>query len=730
MRRHAVAKRRGPLDGSRREVFDSMKNWMNRKKEAGAAAGEAGPSADGSASTSGPEVPPGFNPMNPVGNAKLMWQTMNAARAASKQAHPEGGAGAWAESNVAQMRALLDLQKRMATQMGDPAKNPTAKMMQSQTAMLEGMLGKVEAKMRAKQPQPQHGASTEATSQGTGAAANEVIPEFDPKTMEAMMKQMGMDPKAFPPGTLRPDAASPAPAASNAAAVPSATASEKPSQQKSSRQQQPQGQAAQGPNLGAEVEALFAELRALRESKNRYRARAHEAEAGSAALREQVRVKEAAEADLRKRLGGAEQAMAQLQAEAVGLRESARDVASLRRTLADTKGRLADATSAPHSAAALERELHSARHELAQLQDDTARLQRKLRRQRRATPLVSFSRLLNALSGPSDGADAAAATATDGAASPNADVDLAAAALHGFRPTVVDAAFAAVREQYEAALHARFEADSVVAGAPSALLDVACESIRSHVAFALLDCAVTITATATPTQVAALRAALEAKGFIVSASPHGATELLVAAAAGPAPSLGPYGVLHALVATRPDDAAAGMAPAAQTHLAAPIAAIAPTVSPALLENTTRVETAVDRARSSKPGGQASNVGETKITQRLFVDGKLFATSIAQDSRSAVHNVETAAGRLLSERVPAANAQLRALPQPRHVAVAGEGTKLQQLRAISPEDEAVAPYVPTDAFLGAVAKVHPASGQLDRAIVTFAISLADAAAAST
>jgi hypothetical protein len=139
----------------------------------------------------------------------------------------------------------------------------------------------------------------------------------------------------------------------------------------------------------------------------------------------------------------------------------------------------------------------------------------------------------------------------------------------------------------------------------------------------------------------------------------------------PASSLGPFGCFATFFASIQSSSSSSSSSPPTIH---------PVLSTPLINNAKRTKIVTDKARSSKPGGQASNVGETKITHRLVVDGGLITSATSQDSRSAMHNIDTAMERLMTERLPVANQKLKQLPQLKLLVEGGEKQQQQQIPA--------------------------------------------------
>jgi hypothetical protein len=82
--------------------------------------------------------------------------------------------------------------------------------------------------------------------------------------------------------------------------------------------------------------------------------------------------------------------------------------------------------------------------------------------------------------------------------------------------------------------------------------------------------------------------------------------------------------------------------------------VVPIVTAEMLKDEGRCTVAIRTSRSSGPGGQAANVGETHVSASLSIDGVNVARSQSQDSRSNQTNTETARTRLIEESLPRFN----------------------------------------------------------------------------
>ena len=116
----------------------------------------------------------------------------------------------------------------------------------------------------------------------------------------------------------------------------------------------------------------------------------------------------------------------------------------------------------------------------------------------------------------------------------------------------------------------------------------------------------------------------------------------------------------------------------------------------MLSDKSRAVIDITHTRSSKPGGQAANVGESHVTVRLTIDNVLTVVSESQDTRSAHNNEQTAVERLYSVHIPLANEKLKrtsiSLPSTNHIEADRWNHYNSMVEKLSPIDMAVAATV--------------------------------------
>jgi hypothetical protein len=635
-----------------------------------------------SAEGDGDAAPKRKLPTNPLGLAKDMYQVTKAAKEMSNAvnaAKGKGGVDAFAESQLAQFRSLLELQKQMATQAGGDKGNPSAldqkkmaQMMEQSSALFEKMILPMEQQITRK-------------SRGDAAAASGPTPAQIAAAAAAGHKK-------FPQQET-----------STSSDTGSGAASSSSSSSATATAQQDGGSNNSG--LPPEIAELFAELRAMRTKKNEYRDKYRAADQELSGTKQQLAKAQAHEADLRKRLAAAEAKSNEQHARNLEL-DDAKDQlsAQVKKLHAElSRAQPAVAASAQAQQRQVEQELAKTRKREAELGNEVVRLERKLRRLRRHSPMGDVSDLLAELSrlgtetnvpfGAGDMESAFGGSSNDARSEEDlldaaADQQLALESgghlRHEFRAGVADDAFDACREKYERIVTMRFAEDSREVGVSDAVARVALEVLRARLPCALLDCVLVVGSQAAVDEIRALAERHNSSGnnsrgaggggggesggsgsrWTVTAEQNAGLQsftVTVAESSDVASDqivLGPYGYLACTFALRKQQQGGGGGGAALLP-----SAVYPVASPALLANAKRVQILTDRARSSKPGGQASNVGETKITHRLLIDGGLFASAFSQDTRSAMFNTGTAMDRLLKERVPAVNQRLRGSVKP-------------------------------------------------------------------
>lgn len=637
-------------------------NPFKKKTEAGESSAD-NDSAEGEA----PKASPLGKVGSPLGLAKDMYNVTKAAKEMAKVANAhKGGKEAFAESQLAQVKSLLEMQRQMAKSAGPAGKSgldskQMAKMMEQSSALFEQMVGPLEEKLRTDKSGPSPSEIAAAAAAGYKKLPTANSPPSSPSS--------GASPASSP---LSATAATDQAAAADSALAP-------------------------------EIAELFAELRAMRKKRNDYRDKYDAADKELSATRERLRIANAHEADMQQRLAKAEAKASELHSRNLELDDAKDQLTSQMKKLSTelSKAQPAAAKAAQAQQKQLELELSRAKQRETELNNELVRAERKLRRLRRQSPMGDVSELLSDLSrlgtetevpfGDSaasavpNGSDPSFANASSSSSSLSSasgssggganDEDGSNGLQHAFRSAIADEAFEGVRDKYERLVSLRFPEDSKECNTGGAIARVALEVIRARVPWSMLDCVVVAPNRGAANTITKMveqynekngahwsvsLAEIKSGGWSVTVS-ESSDAVFNAADSGSGGSdggnnknivLGPYGFFAAYVAVAQQDQQKQ-----QLQQQAQLA-VYPTASQALLDNPRRSTILTDKARSSKPGGQAANVSETKITHRLLIDGALFASSTSQDSRSAMHNKDTAMERLMSERVPAVNQKLR------------------------------------------------------------------------
>lgn len=396
-------------------------------------------------------------------------------------------------------------------------------------------------------------------------------------------------------------------------------------------------------NLGPEIEALFQELRTIRNRKNEYRDKYHAAQSALDALRKEHNDLVAREASVRGKLAKAEQDVMLLTSENMELRESSKTVKQVTQANRRLKSEVEQLKAATQASAAPGTASYTALQQQHQAAEDAMRsLQRKVDRMRRRDPLLQFSLACSdvaRLCAPvraEDGANAAAVSAAaTGSAAVGSGVDVVSEAAQ----EAADRAFAALESAYRTRQQAAWEAAAHDDGAAAkAYVAVVRRYVMTRVPHSNYDAVVSYTG-----NLAAVRAAFGELGFNVEEVPGESARVHVVAAADAAPfaeAPGPFGYA---VAWRL--AASASAPADGFT----VTGAHPFVSATLVDNSKRSTVQYETARASGPGGQATNVTETQVYAKLSIDGVFAVTAEAQDSRSALSNKEAALAKLRQQR---------------------------------------------------------------------------------
>ena len=431
-------------------------------------------------------------------------------------------------------------------------------------------------------------------------------------------------------------------------------------------------------SLDPEIEALFAELKTMRESRNNFRDETQTKRAElSKATTETLRLKNV-ESDLRKRLSAAEQESRLLKSEALELKSKQEDskrqlndVSALRAELHRLKQ-----TSAPAMAEASDKAIQDLSGKLTAAEAEMVRLRRKVQRSRRQNPLLQFLHLINDLIGQPLTAAATSSVLTH---SPEDAIFFSVPSSVLSLSSGETEPAEALRGRYDKHVEAMWQQSSASLGSREALVAACSLAIIRTVPCADYDAQVTLS---TEAQAKTFTAAASSLGWRVvpnaAAVPNFAVTLSATANALTQSSdrirrPGPFASLLALhhfftvqETTSRSSGTGGQSvgrdvsqlPGTLSTCLRGITAIVPVVSLALVDDASRCRVETERCRSSSPGGQAANVGETQVSLKLFVDGCLAVRSEAQDSRSALANQDSATERLRTEQLTRFNDRAR------------------------------------------------------------------------
>ncbi|CCW62949.1 unnamed protein product [Phytomonas sp. EM1] len=398
-------------------------------------------------------------------------------------------------------------------------------------------------------------------------------------------------------------------------------------------------------NLGPEIEALFEELRSIREKKNHYRELYNKTKVK---LESESKEKEELASSLNRvhaKLKRAEHEVILINSECMNLNEAASQVKSLtaqnRRLSEELSVIKASATSSGSpSYADLQRRLHSKEEALHSLQ-------RKMERMRRRDPLLGFSIVCSDV-----------ARFCDSTCDP----------LKGIAEEAFDDLQANYMKLQQDVWTTAMESNN--GAAAKAYVAVIKRFFSSRIPHYNYDAVMAVEG-----DVESLKDTVRSLGFVMSpmANRDGWWALVAQADAAPlTTSLGPYAYAFALWSLSTfrngsssnnnssssirnltgSDCIGGSSRSILPHFAAlpyTVAVVAPYVSTTLVENRNRITVEYETARASGPGGQATNVTETQIHAKLSIDGAKAFSAQAQDSRSALQNKESATAKLMTQR---------------------------------------------------------------------------------
>jgi hypothetical protein len=420
-------------------------------------------------------------------------------------------------------------------------------------------------------------------------------------------------------------------------------------------------------NLGPEIEALFDELRTIRQRKNEYRDRYHTAQSAFDRLRKEHDDLATREASVRGKLAKAEQDVMLLTSENMELRDSSKTVKQLTQANKQLKLEVEKLKAAAQASAAPGTESYATLKQQQQASEDSLRsLQRKVDRMRRRDPLLQFSlacsdvsRLCASIRVEEGLSSAAASSGGVGSAGvTGSGVEVVSSAGQ----EAAEQAFAELQNAYQQRQQEAWAAAAHDHGAAAhAYVAVVRRYVMTRVPHANYDAVVSFSGSA-----AALKDVFEGAGFVVEAIPGEREKVHVVAAAEAEPwtgKPGPYGYAFALRlasnaggagVSNTSSSSSGSSTGATTGTEATSAAFTvtgahPFVSPTLVLNSRRSVVHYEAARASGPGGQATNVTETQVYAKLNIDGVPAFTAEAQDSRSALSNKEAALEKLRQQR---------------------------------------------------------------------------------
>lgn len=377
-------------------------------------------------------------------------------------------------------------------------------------------------------------------------------------------------------------------------------------------------------NLGTEIEALFQELKSVRESKNSYRDKFNAREKECDELQKEAQALRDTSANLRSKLQLAETNVLLLNSESMTLKDEAKLAKDLQRqnSLLNQKITLLQHNDTQPLLARIQ-ELEAA---LRTKEAHEQSLHRKLDRTRRRDPLLQFT------SACSTGPLQLCRSSDDSGETEGRKI--------------VDDAFQSLRSTYDDAQQQAWST-AVAANGGGAKLMVA--AARELIASWLgskgkLDATVHVGGSDEKVLASTLKSWRDV-GFTVEKDTMSEGKYVVSSpSSATTPStLGPYGVIAAamLARSRPTSSSSSRGTTDT------IISVAPCISSALLNNSNRAKIDYESCRSGGPGGQAANVSETQINAKLSIDGVFLYKTEAQDSRSALANKESATEKLVT-----------------------------------------------------------------------------------
>lgn len=402
-------------------------------------------------------------------------------------------------------------------------------------------------------------------------------------------------------------------------------------------------------NLGTEIEALFQELKSVRESKNSYRDKFNAREKEFEDLQKETHTLRDTTANLRSKLQLAEKNVMLLNSETMSLKDETKNIKELQRQNSSLSQKI---TLLQHNdtqpLVARIQELEAA---LRLKEAHQSSLQRKLDRTRKRDPLLQFTE--NCSTGPLQLCRPPSTQShSNGAVAATQHGDDASASIGDEGKSLVSDAFQQLRAYYDDAQQQAWNSAVATKGAGAKLIVAAArELISSWLGHkAKLDATVHLSGSAD--DISAMVKKWTDDGYDVENDSLAGGKFIVSSPSTsltPA-TLGPYGVIAAMVLAREAPQRKSAAAASPNHTSAHIVSVSPCVSTALSKNANRAVVDYESCRSGGPGGQAANVTETQINAKLSVDGVFLYKTEAQFSRSALANKEAATEKLYTTQL--------------------------------------------------------------------------------
>jgi hypothetical protein len=383
-------------------------------------------------------------------------------------------------------------------------------------------------------------------------------------------------------------------------------------------------------NLGPEIEELFAELRRLRTKKNEYRDKFNAREVEVEGLRKEAEAAQSSVVSLRTKLAKSEHEVMLLNSEVMDLKEASKELKALQKSNRLLKEQVTALQG--NDVTALSEKNRLLEQELREKEESVRSLTRKLERARKGDPMHHDVLVVNQLLY---------------IASPTAPVAL--------RDHVEIFSKTARDEYYNVWVHKALKEHHLSSNAFAQWVTTVMKGVlRRFIPNAHLDAIVLVdmkTCEGMSTEKIAVQLSRDS-GFTCRHLEGNEFEVSLPGDATSPIDLGPYGYC----------AAVARIPSADKRIC--IEKARPVITEVLLDNHRRCTVDTFASRSSGPGGQAANVGETQITCRVAIDGGFEYQTEAQDSRSALANKETAMGKLRNEKLKLHNQHLAQTSKPR------------------------------------------------------------------